>query len=816
MGDFESARRARARTRSRVRALALATLAASALIACGRTQGLSPPWQVHNDSATASGGALAGRAGAMFASRAGGGTGGQTALPGQGGIDVGLAGNTTAGALSVDHGGTGGDSNGTGASGMVDVLSHCPRAISPNVDGPLALDTQNEPQAAVSGDWNRDGKLDLAMSNSDGSVSVLFGLGDGSFEQGVAPTSGLETMPTETDRSSIATLDLDENGTLDLAVTHSASAAVAVLLGAADGTFAVGVTYPVQGGPRGIALGDFNGDHRIDLSTVSDSGQISVLLGHGDTTFSGPLVTYVGDQLESIAARDLNHDGRSDIVTLGSAELTVLLSVGDGRFVESQDKEVTRVHDQVVIDDFDADGDPDLALGVTCYTAHFPQGSVEVWRGHGDGTFSLSATYPIEKQCIDQLIVADVDGNGSSDLVTSPTSTLLGNGDGTFRPQIISAKTGGGNLLALGDWSTDRKPDLATSGGRWVRVQLGQGNGAFGSSEAYTTLPWANSLALADLNRDGVLDAFATTTYYSHQGPASSSVSVLLGAGNGTFLDSIAYETSEETASATAVELNGDGWLDFVTWDAQGYIGVLLGTGNGAFAAQTLLSETSSISPGVGDLNGDSKPDLVVVNQWTKTVGLLLGSGDGTFAASAFQKVADVPRALALFDANGDAMLDIALLFSDIATLGVLLNNGDGSFTPRPTLRTSPGHQALSAVDLNADGAADLVTWGTESASILSGSGDGSFVSLATYAGEVNDLVAIDFDKNGTRDLVTSTSTAVRILFGVGDGTFSCDAFYATGLNVTGVGVGDLNHDGRLDVATTASDGVQALLNATP
>jgi hypothetical protein len=159
---------------------------------------------------------------------------------------------------------------------------------------------------------------------------------------------------------SIAIADVNGDGKPDLVVANGcanpcvADGSVGVLLGNGDGTFQTAVTYGSGGvGPSSIAIGDVNGDGKPDLvvanscadSTCATDGSVAVLLGNGDGTFQAA-VTYDsgGMQTDSVAVADMNGDGKPDLVlanlcsnttdceNFGPGSVSVLLGNGDGTF----------------------------------------------------------------------------------------------------------------------------------------------------------------------------------------------------------------------------------------------------------------------------------------------------------------------------------------------------------------------------------------------------------------------------------------------------------------------------------------------------
>jgi len=187
---------------------------------------------------------------------------------------------------------------------------------------PASIDIGSLPQSVAVGDFNADGKLDLATANS-GDVSVLLGNGNGTFQSARNFAAGSRPH-------SVALGDVNGDGRLDLAVANSGSNNVSVLLGTGDGTFGAARNFAAGTAPQSVVLGDVNGDGLLDL--IVTSGTVRVLLGNGDGTFQMTNVSYVAGSFPiGLAVADLDGDGWLDVVTANfwSNDVTILLNAAD-------------------------------------------------------------------------------------------------------------------------------------------------------------------------------------------------------------------------------------------------------------------------------------------------------------------------------------------------------------------------------------------------------------------------------------------------------------------------------------------------------
>ena len=306
----------------------------------------------------------------------------------------------------------------------------------------------------------------------------------------------------------------------------------------------------------------------------------------------------------------------------------------------------------------------------------------------------------------------------------------------------------------------------------------------------------------------------------------SNSVSVLLGDGGG-WNPKPTVTVGNGPVGLAAADVIGDRRIDFLLVGNQtaSSISTLAGSGSGSFT-QPDPPQVVSVYPrqlATGDLNGDTKADLVYSSVPPGATGLTVGLRQGT-GYSTYNLAAGNFDGVVLADFNGDTKLDIAAANQDTNTVAIFRGNGDGFFVPMPSLGAGTLPAIMAAADFDSDGDLDLavVNQTSTNVSILRGNGDATFTGPANYAlGVQPSWVAIgDFDTDGSPDLAVSScnSDTVSILLGNGDATFGAPTTVTAHACPASVAAGDFNGDGQHDFATTSTNTSQLMefVNTTP
>ncbi|HWG21667.1 MAG TPA: VCBS repeat-containing protein [Terracidiphilus sp.] len=632
---------------------------------------------------------------------------------------------------------------------------------------PQSLPTGYIPTAVVQGDFNGDGKVDLAISNGgDGTIYVYLGNGDESFQlPEVLYTKGQSPVW-------LAAAQLRKNGPTDLIAVDGDSNQVEVFYGKGDGTFqASTIVTTTPEIPTFIVAGDFNKDGNTDLAiglVVYPGGgpQFEVLMGDGTGAFptvvTSPAIPNDSDSpipTNGISIGDMNNDGYPDVLTAVNWGFAYSYLNHGGTGFEIAEVDFTPIN-----------GTMDTILadlgGNSCpYVLESDQvGTLTVAKGNCDGTFA-NVPQSLELGDLDPaMVMADVNGDGHLDLIASSVlyhgqeasggigavggylvSVLEGDGQGNLGPPALYRVAPDAYDLIAADLKGDGFPDIITisqsQNTASILVNNGRGefNGPAGEAIGYLALlaNAPNVFALPqtfDVNGDGKPDVVLVES--NQQGDQPSWMTSLLNEGTGRLGPPIrssitvgpdrpyaifAVGKFRSTSPADVIYVNGIAFG--VPGEETSNVAFMPGKGDGTFGAPVTLSTMlpDPLLVATGDFNGDGILDFVVVGHSTSYAELefdtFLGNGDGTFKELSAQTfpvpTTGLPTQLIAGDFNHDGKLDLLIGYTSNGypptgdDLDLALGNGDGTFQAAKTLM--PDFGAVAVADLNGDGYLDLV-----------------------------------------------------------------------------------------------------------
>jgi FG-GAP-like repeat/FlgD Ig-like domain len=499
--------------------------------------------------------------------------------------------------------------------------------------------------AVCAGDFDRNGRPDLAARESIpstevgvGGVDLFYGNGSGGF----APALPHATLDVA--GSLVASRDLNRDGAPDLLASSGGSGdppngeptSIGAFLGEGGLTFSQRTDFSVGAAELSgeMALGDFNGDRTDDLVGFgadlvpgpSLQHHLSILLATPKpklASLESQVVYSMGAGPSRVALGDLDRDGTIDVLASSSADggVTVRLGTGLGTLGPAQPLPQSLATRQIGLGDLNRDGMLDFAsIGGSSPTR------ASIMLGKGDGTFGPRADFDAATNAM-EFVIEDVNRDGKLDLVVSDDGgggmirVHPGAGNGTFGPAVSSP--GSGYDIDLADLNCDGKVDIVGAAGSALFVMQGLGDGTFGPATAYPIGAGVgvNVVCVADFNRDGKLDAAAPSI-----GVIPGYIAVLLGTGAGGFSAQVntTIATFPSEIEVGYPEADEDPFL-YTTAPGGNQLVVFKSVGDGLFLPGTFHPTAAApLGIGLGDLNRDALPDVVVANQSSDNVSVLL------------------------------------------------------------------------------------------------------------------------------------------------------------------------------------------------
>jgi hypothetical protein len=675
--------------------------------------------------------------------------------------------------------------------------------------------------ASATGDLDGDGRVDIVATASDGTVAVLLADGRG----GLRPPSAYRAFAGA---SGVAVGDFDEDSVPDLAIACRETGCVAFLRGEGAGRLAPPRASVFVEDACKIAAGDFDGDGHLDVAvTRFHEREIAIFFGDGHGGFGPPVHHSVPVEPFEIVTADFDGDGSLDLAAGASGEysqgVAVLRNHGDGRFESAraygEDQRIVSLR----VGDLNADGHLDLVYVIS----GSPYQGARVLHGDGAGGFAhpMSAGYTFYPLVVD---VGDLNHDGYDDLVLTSgypfgIEVEYGHANGQLTPGPRLGLDTWSSDVRIADFDQDGVPDVGVAeGGLWTILRR-DAAGKFASPEfAHASLPHGGGqIASADLNGDGLPDVVLATF---------DGVVTFFGNGSGGFWDTTARALIRSDRSVALADLDQDGVLDVVTGVDLGGIATLRGRGDGTFEAPVKYPGARSYARplAIADVNGDGRPDVVTAEVEDSRAVVYLGTGGGALGDAHAYPTGVQPKAFAFGDVDGDGIADIATADGQTDGLSVLLGDGRGGFSPPRRWDIPYWTGDLAFADVNGDGRTDLLMLGRPVPSdefvlaVFLREADGTLRHATDVETPVDGPMSLaDLNRDGAVDvLVPDSRGSVWVLLGDGAGGFSRPSGYLVGGDLTSgctepakwALACDLDRDRQPEIVTSgACDGIAVL-----
>ena len=651
----------------------------------------------------------------------------------------------------------------------------------------------------VAADLNRDGRPDLVTTHESG-VSVRLGDGTG-FVEG-------EFYPVDSAAPRFAAVaDLVGDGFADLLIVETDAARVRLLRGAGDGSFAEGATLQAGAEPTSVTSADFDGDGDVDVVVCNRRGDsVTVFLNDsfsddGGGGFSDGLEHSAGVARPFfVVAGQLGGGPLPDLALAAADAVTVLLDDRSGGFASPLVVPVIGTASSLGAVDLEPDGDLDLVVGFG-RTDH-----VLLLRNVGDGAFQRERHEDLPRS--ETLVVDDLDGDGDHDLASAAGSAVsVVFQDGVLQAPLFAASTeaagGTPHDISVGDLDGDSDLDVVTANNTpdpGISVFENLGDGVFAAFTGFGGGGTPFAIALADIDSDGDLDVAAAD---EGGGIGTNRLRVLLNDGGGAFSQGLEYATGGVIRHVTTGDLNGDGAPDLVTTQsAANNVTVLLNDGTGAFDRLFDLPVGAGPSAAaIADVDVDGFTDLVVANQTAAELSLfqgplLQGGDDGAFAGSRSLLLVGKPSSVSIGDLDGDSLPDLVTADEATATVTVFWNDAAKGLAASESFLKYVEPHSVSTADIDGDGFLEVVTANQRSntVSLLFFGGDRTLEGSVPYQVGMQPrfVVAADLDNNGATDLVSGNrgSLDITVLLNTFDGDGGSPSFRR----------GDVDSGGRADL----------------
>ncbi|MFH0989347.1 MAG: FG-GAP-like repeat-containing protein [bacterium] len=759
-----------------------------------------------------------------------------------------------------------------------------------------------KPNCITIGDVDGDGKSDLIVSNWSGNTISIFRNTSTSGSISSTSFAGKVDFTLSGGPANSALGDFDGDGKLDLAVPNTTANTLSIFRNTSSigsfssSSFAVKVDFPLGSGPSRVAIHDLDGDGKPDIvATNANSNTISIYRNTSTTgsitsgSFAPKLDLATGTGPADVAIGDLDGDGKPDIVIANSLTNSVSIfpnkstigSITSSSFSSKVDLIIGSNPGGLALSDLDGDGKIDIV------TSHSTSNTISVLRNTSTSGNLSSSSFAAKVDFITgsvplDVVVCDLDGDGKPDLATTNnssssisvfqnTSSIGSITSTSFASKVDFVSGNAPATLSIGDLDGDGKPDLAIANDGSNSISLLRNalqplasppmitsfsptSGSVGTSVTITGTNFSaivsNNIVYFGAVKAAVTSATSTTlTVVVPTGVTYQPITVTTNGltaystapfvvtftssgmiTNTSFAPRLDFTTGVSPSYNVIIDVDGDGKSDMVVPSQNNNVLSVfrnLST-SGTIGFATKVDFTTGIYPrdvAVGDLDGDGKPDLAVTNWNSNTVSIFRNtsvSGSVSFSTKTDFATGTAPLGIAIGDLDGDGKPDMVVANSSSNTISIFRNTstaGSISFSTKLDIASGTYPCGVAIGDLDADGRPDVAVANYNSPTTISiykntsTAGNISlpskfdlttgntpkYIAISDVDGDLKPDLTVTHQNSNNIAVFRNTSTSGSLT----TSSFAAALFFVTGTNVSGISYGDIDGDSKPDAAVT-------------